>query len=78
MRLNSARLLQAEYAGMFQRNESTLDRLLRIGLGLGLLSLVFVGPATSLGWIGLVLLGTGLVGTCPLYRLLGIRTYSVA
>jgi hypothetical protein len=59
---------------MFQRNEGTFDRVARIALGLGLISLVFIGPVTVLGWIGLVPLVTGLVGTCPLYRLVGIRT----
>jgi len=56
------------------RNEGTLDRALRIIAGLVLLSLVFVGPQTAWGWIGLVPLATGLVGYCPLYRLLGINT----
>jgi hypothetical protein len=56
------------------RNEGTLDRALRIIAGLILLSLVFVGPQTAWGWIGLVPLATGLVGYCPLYRLLGINT----
>jgi len=57
-----------------QRNEGTIDRALRIIAGLGLLSLVFVGPQTPWGWIGLVPLVTGLVGTCPVYSMLGIRT----
>jgi hypothetical protein len=56
------------------RNEGTLDRALRILAGLVLLSLVFVGPQTAWGWIGLVPLLTGLVGYCPLYRLFGINT----
>lgn len=56
------------------RNEGTIDRVLRIVLGLVLLSLVFYGPQTPWGWIGLVPLITGLVGWCPLYRLLGIST----
>ena len=57
-----------------QRNEGTIDRALRIIAGLGLLSLVFVGPQTPWGWIGLVPLVTGLVGVCPVYSVLGIRT----
>lgn len=61
---------------MFQRNEGTLDRAARIGIGLALISLVYIGPMTALGWFGLVPLVTGLVGTCPLYRLVGIRTNS--
>jgi len=57
-----------------QRNEGTIDRAMRIIAGLGILSLVFVGPQTPWGWIGLVPLVTGLVGVCPVYSLLGIRT----
>jgi hypothetical protein len=38
------------------------------------LSLVFIGPQTPWAWIGLVPLITGLVGFCPLYRVLGINT----
>lgn len=56
------------------KNEGTVDRALRIILGLVLLSLVFVGPQTPWGWIGIVPLVTGLVGFCPLYAILGIRT----
>lgn len=61
---------------MFQRNEGTLDRGLRIGLGIGVIALAFVGPATPLGWLGVIPLVTGIVGICPLYGLLGIRTKS--
>jgi hypothetical protein len=61
---------------MFKRNEGTFDRVARIVIGLGLIALVFVGPATPLGWIGVVPLATGLAGTCPLYRLIGFRTIS--
>lgn len=56
------------------RNEGNLDRGLRIIVGLALLSLVFVGPQTVWGWIGLVPLITGLIGTCPVYSLFGLRT----
>jgi hypothetical protein len=56
------------------QNEGTLDRGVRIVLGLALLSLVFLGPHSWFGLIGLVPLATGLVGFCPLYRVLGIRT----
>jgi hypothetical protein len=57
-----------------QRNEGTIDRALRIIAGLGILSLVFVGPQTPWGWIGLVPLVTGLIGVCPVYSIFGIRT----
>ena len=42
--------------------------------GLALISLVFVGPQTPFGWIGVVPLLTGLVGWCPVYTLLGLNT----
>lgn len=58
-------------------NEGTVDRVLRVILGLGLLSLVFIGPHTPWGYIGLIPLLTGLVGMCPLYSLLGINTCGV-
>jgi hypothetical protein len=56
---------------MFKTNVGSIDRILRIILGLGLLSLVFVGPQTPLGWIGLVPLFTGLASTCPIYSVFG-------
>ena len=56
------------------RNEGTIDRVLRVILGLVLISLVFVGPQTVWGWIGVVPLVTGLIGTCPVYSLLGVNT----
>ena len=55
-------------------NESTIDRVIRLILGVALLSLVFVGPKTAWGWLGLVPLATATIGFCPLYRLLGINT----
>lgn len=55
-------------------NEGTIDRVLRVIVGLGLLSLAFVGPQTPWGYIGLVPLLTGIVGVCPLYSVLGINT----
>jgi hypothetical protein len=58
---------------MFSNNVGNLDRLLRVALGLGLLAMVFVGPQTPLGWIGLVPLLTGAFGRCPLYSLIGLR-----
>lgn len=56
------------------RNEGTLDRVLRVIVGLVLLSLVFVGPKTMWGLIGLIPLLTGLAGYCPLYQILGLST----
>jgi membrane protein implicated in regulation of membrane protease activity len=59
---------------MFKTNEGGLDRTLRIVAGLVLIALVFAGPKTQLGWIGLVPLVTGLIGWCPVYSLFGMST----
>lgn len=56
------------------KNEGMLDRSMRIVLGAILLSLVFVGPMTPWGWIGIIPLVTGAIGFCPLYKLLGLNT----
>ena len=59
---------------ILKRNEGNVDRVVRVVLGAGLISLVFFGPQTNLGWIGLVPLFTGAVGMCPIYRLFGFNT----
>ena len=61
---------------MFKTNVGSTDRILRIILGLGLIALVFIGPRTAWGWVGLVPLLTGMIGTCPLYSILGWSTRS--
>ncbi|MGA8890137.1 MAG: DUF2892 domain-containing protein [Anaeromyxobacteraceae bacterium] len=58
-------------------NEGTIDRTIRVLAGLAILSLAFIGPKTPLGFIGAVPLLTGLIGFCPLYRVLGISTCPV-
>ena len=56
------------------KNEHTVDRVLRVGVGAALIALVFVGPQTPWGWLGLIPLVTGLVGSCPLYTVAGVST----
>ena len=58
-------------------NEGRIDRIARVVVGLGLLSLAFFGPQTPWGYLGLVPLGTGLIGYCPLYTALGFDTCSL-
>jgi len=55
-------------------NVGGIDRILRIVVGLALLSLVFVGPQTLWGLVGLVPLGTALIGYCPAYTIFGLST----
>ena len=56
------------------KNVGTVDRSVRIIVGLGVLSLAFLGPHTPWGYLGLVPLATGLIGWCPAYLSLGIKT----
>ena len=55
-------------------NVGGVDRVLRIVIGLALISLVFIGPKTPWGWIGVIPLATGFIRFCPLYPLLKIST----
>ena len=56
------------------KNVGGVDRVVRIVVGLGILSLAFVGPQTPWGYLGLVPLVTGLIGWCPAYMPFGIKT----
>lgn len=57
-----------------RRNIGMLDTVLRIVIGIALLALVFTGPRTPWGYLGLVPILTGIFGFCPLYRLFGFST----
>jgi hypothetical protein len=56
------------------KNVGTVDRIVRVIIGLVLISLVFVGPQTVWGWLGVIPLITAGISFCPLYRLFGFRT----
>lgn len=58
-------------------NEATVDRVIRVALGVALLALAFVGPKTAFGFLGIVPLATGLLGSCPLYTLFGVSTCAI-
>ena len=64
-------------ANLFSTNQHFVKRVLRAILGLGVLSLAFVGPKTPWGYLGLVPLATGLLGSCPMYTLFGLSTCPV-
>ena len=57
-----------------QKNVGAIDKVLRVVIGLGLLSLIFIGPKTLWGLFGIVPLATVAMGWCPAYSLLGIKT----
>jgi hypothetical protein len=55
-------------------NVGTIDRVLRVVLGLGILSLAFIGPQTPWAYLGVIPLLTGIFSFCPLYSVLGMNT----
>jgi hypothetical protein len=63
---------------LLPKNEAMWDRGLRIVLGLVGLGLTFWGPKSLWGLVGLLPLVTGLVGSCPMYTLLGVGTCPTA
>jgi len=63
---------------LFKHNMGKLDRIIRVILGVVLIGNVFFALQHPIGWVGVVLLATGIAGICPLYSLLGINTKSAA
>jgi hypothetical protein len=59
---------------VWEINEATWDRVLRVLIGLAILALVFVGPKTPWGFLGVVPLATGVLGHCLGFKVLGIST----
>jgi hypothetical protein len=61
-----------------EKNVGSLDRLVRVAVGIALIAMVFVGPQTVWGWIGVIPLVTAALSWCPLYTALGIKTCPTA
>ncbi|REC55048.1 DUF2892 domain-containing protein [Rhodosalinus sediminis] len=62
---------------MFTKNVGTIDRVLRIVVGLALIAAFFLNPGGSWSWlylIGIVPLLTGIFATCPAYSIFGMNT----
>ena len=59
-----------------QKNVGNVDRVVRIVVGLALLSLLLLleGNARWLGLVGIVLIATGFMRWCPGYGLIGLNT----
>jgi Protein of unknown function (DUF2892) len=58
---------------MFSCNEHPIERVLRVIIGVGLITMVYTGPQTNWGWLGIIPLVTGITGFCPLYRIFGLN-----
>lgn len=64
-------------ASLVPKNVHQIERIARAIIGILGISLVFIGPKTMWGLIGIVPLATALLGTCPAYTLLGISTCKI-
>jgi len=65
-------------SSLFKSNTGKIDRIIRVIVGVLLVGNVFTGIQTPIGWVGIILIVTGVFGTCPVYSLLGINTKSLA
>lgn len=59
---------------LLKNNVGKVDRIIRVVLGVLLIGNVFYALESPIGWVGVILLITGIAGICPLYSLLGINT----
>ncbi|MDO5679854.1 MAG: DUF2892 domain-containing protein [Pelistega sp.] len=59
---------------MFTTNLGSIDRLIRIFVGALLIGLTLAGTIGAWGWIGVIPLVTGLIGSCPLYKIFGLSS----
>ncbi|WP_420858785.1 YgaP family membrane protein [Marivivens marinus] len=62
---------------MLKKNEGNIDRILRVVLGAALIAGYFMNSDGAYSWLyllGIIPLVTGLIGSCPLYTVLGIST----
>ncbi|MFN8652548.1 MAG: DUF2892 domain-containing protein [Gemmatimonadales bacterium] len=66
--------LENSVSKLLPTNEHPIERAGRVILGLGLITIALVGPKTPWGFLGVVPLATGLLGSCPLYTVFGFST----
>jgi hypothetical protein len=57
-----------------KKNIGDVERVIRVIIGIAILSLAFIGPKSPWAYLGIVPLVTGVLGWCPPYSLLGIST----
>ena len=60
-----------------QKNVGTLDKIVRISAGVLLITLAVLDLIGPWGWLGVIVLATGLVGICMPYKLFGFSTCAI-
>ena len=63
---------------LFKNNVGNIDRIIRVVVGIILIGNVFYALQHPIGWIGVILIVTGIAGKCPLYSILGLNTKSLS
>ena len=63
---------------LFKNNVGKIDRIIRVVVGVILVGNVFVALQHPIGWLGVILIVTGILGKCPLYSIIGINTKSLS
>lgn len=58
-------------------NEHPIERAVRVILGIALVGMAAMGTIGAWGYIGVVPILTGALGTCPIYTLFGLSTCPV-
>ena len=59
---------------LFKSNVGKIDRIIRVIIGIILVGNVFYALHHPIGWLGVILIVTGIAGKCPLYSIIGINT----
>ena len=59
---------------LFKNNVGKADRIIRVVVGMILVGNVFYALQHPIGWLGIILVVTGIIGRCPLYSIIGINT----
>jgi len=63
---------------LLKNNVGKVDRIIRIIVGILLIGNVFYALSHPIGWIGVILIITGIAGKCPLYSIIGLNTKSLS
>ena len=59
---------------LFKNNVGKIDRIIRVVVGIIVVGNVFYALHHPIGWLGVILIVTGIAGKCPLYSIIGINT----
>jgi hypothetical protein len=60
-----------------KRNIGSIERVIRVVVGIVMIGLSITGFLDFWGWLGILVLASGLVGWCWAYQLLGVSTCKV-